>query len=65
MSSGSNGKAVNFSAGDLAKAAELKSDVPVPVTYLQDVTLRAIKSYGYTDADAKVMLDVRSTRLRQ
>ena len=64
-----NGKAVKFSQAQLGgassaagngTAATEASDVEVEVTYLRDITLNAIKSYGYNDHDAAVLEDVRS-----
>lgn len=57
-----NGKAVKFSQAQLASSgngAAETADVEVEVTYLRDITLKAIKTFGYNDKDAAVLEDVR------
>jgi hypothetical protein len=57
-----NGKAVKFSQAQLASSGNVAAetdDVEVEVTYLRDITLKAIKTFGYNDKDAAVLEDVR------
>ncbi|KAK3239986.1 hypothetical protein CYMTET_50124, partial [Cymbomonas tetramitiformis] len=57
--SSSNGAGSRFFSHDELKATASDPDeVPVPVNHLEDITLKAIKTYGYSDDEAQIMCDV-------